>query len=140
MFVAFDGIITTKIAEIFCLVNIQTDVNFNHPYQERNTYRHTGFIHEFYVLLTVQPCIISQINPTRCTILCNIFIYFASVHVSSIHVPIIRRKLLYLCDTGIYHSVWMASGLLVGVSLQPADLVGFICEMALYTFVVLTPS
>ena len=40
---------------------------------------------------------------------------FQSIHVSGIHVPIIRRKLLYLCDTGICHSVWVASGLLVGM-------------------------
>ena len=26
-----------------------------------------------------------------------------------------KKKLLYLCDTGICHSVWVASGLLVGV-------------------------
>jgi len=32
-----------------------------------------------------------------------------------------QEKLLYLCDTGICHSVWVASGLLVGVQLQPAD-------------------
>jgi len=31
-------------------------------------------------------------------------------------VPIIRRKLLYLCDTGICHSAWVASGLLVGLN------------------------
>jgi len=68
-----------------------------------------------YVLLTVLPCIISQTNPTRCTVLFNIFIYFSSLHVSGIHVPTIRRKLLYLCDTGICHSLWVATGLLVGV-------------------------
>ena len=62
----------------------------------------------------------SQINPTRCTILFNIFIYVPSLHVSDIHVPIIRRKLLYLCDTCICHCVWLASGLLVGL-IQPAD-------------------
>jgi hypothetical protein len=28
-------------------------------------------------------------------------------------VPIIRRKLLYLYDTGICHSAWVTSGLLV---------------------------
>ena len=44
-----------------------------------------------------------------------IFIYFSSLHISSNHVPIIRNKLLYLCDTGICHSVWVASGLLVGL-------------------------
>ena len=32
-----------------------------------------------------------------------------------------QGKLLYLCDTGICHSVWVASDLLVGVKLQPAD-------------------
>jgi hypothetical protein len=30
-------------------------------------------------------------------------------------VPIIKKKILYQCDTGICHSVWVASGLLVGV-------------------------
>ena len=47
------------------------------------------------------------------------YIYFSSVHVSGIHVPIVRRKLLYLCDTGICQSVWVASGLLVGLKTQP---------------------
>ena len=109
---------------------------------------------EFYVLLTVYPCTTLQVNPTRCTILLNIFISLlymfrtsmfpssgenyciyatmvfvtpydwrlvfwldfnpSSRHVSGIHVSIIRKKLLYLCDTGICHSVWVASGLLVG--------------------------
>jgi len=32
-----------------------------------------------------------------------------------------QEKLLYLCDTGICYSVWVASRLLVGVKLQPAD-------------------
>jgi len=45
----------------------------------------------------------------------NIFIYFSSLHVSRIYVPIIRIKLLNLCDTGICHSVWVVTGLLVGV-------------------------
>ena len=66
----------------------------------------------FYVLLTLHPCIISYINPTRCTILLNIFIYYSSLHVSGIHVPIIRRKLLCLCDTRICNSVWVASGVI----------------------------
>jgi len=60
-------------------------------------------------------------NPTRCTILFNIFIYFSSLRVSSIHVLIIRRILLYLFNTGMCHSVWVASGLLVGLKFQPAD-------------------
>ena len=55
-------------------------------------------------------CIISQISPTRCTILFNIFIYFSSLHASGVHAPIIRRKSLYLCDIGTCHSVWVASG------------------------------
>jgi len=62
----------------------------------------------------LHPCIISQLNPTRCTILFNIFIYFSSLHVSGIYVPIIRRKLLYPCVTGetptsrpdATHTVW----------------------------------
>ena len=66
---------------------------------------------EFYVLVTVHACIILGISPTRYTILFNIFIYFSSLHVSGIHEPIIRRKLLYLFDTVICHSVWVASGL-----------------------------
>ena len=45
----------------------------------------------------------------------NIFIYFSSLYVSGVHAPTIRRKLLYLCDTGTCHSVWVASGLLVGL-------------------------
>jgi len=32
-----------------------------------------------------------------------------------------QEKLMYLCNTGICHFVWVASGLLVGVKLQPAD-------------------
>ena len=35
--------------------------------------------------------------------------------------PSSGEKLLYLCDTGICHSVWVAYGLLVGFSIQPAD-------------------
>ena len=45
-----------------------------------------------------------------------VFLYFYSLRVSGIHVPIIRRKLLYLCDTAICHSVCVASGLLVGLN------------------------
>ena len=55
----------------------------------------------------------------------NVFIYFYSLHVSDIQVPVIRRKLLYLCDTSICHSVRVTSGRLVGFnfgfSIQPAD-------------------
>ena len=73
------------------------------------------------MLLIIESSGISQINPTSCTIHFNIFIYFSSLHVSGIHVPIIRRKLLYPCDIGICHSAWVASGLLVGLKIQPAD-------------------
>jgi hypothetical protein len=65
---------------------------------------------EFYILLTVHPCIIMHISSTRCKILFNIFIYFSSLHVSAIHMPIIRRKLLYFCFTDICHCVWLESG------------------------------
>jgi uncharacterized membrane protein len=44
-------------------------------------------------------------------------IYFSSLHVSGIHVTIIKRKLLYLYETGVCHSVWVASGVLVGFQL-----------------------
>jgi len=50
------------------------------------------------------------------------YIYFSSLHVSGIHVPIIRRELLYLCDTGICHSVWVASGLLVGFPMDARNM------------------
>ena len=77
------------------------------------TLRPKYFYAEFYVLLTVHLCKISKINSIRCTILFNIFIYFSALNVSDFHVPIIRRKLLYPCDTGICHSVWVPYGLLV---------------------------
>ena len=35
--------------------------------------------------------------------------------------PSAGEKLLYVCDIGICHSVWVASGLRVGLKLQPAD-------------------
>jgi len=54
---------------------------------------------EFYALLTMHRCIISSLNPTWCTILFNIFIYYSSLHVS-----------------GIFHSVWVVSGLLIGLN------------------------
>ena len=36
--------------------------------------------------------LISQINRTSCTILFNVFIYFSSLQVSSVHALIIRRN------------------------------------------------
>ena len=79
------------------------------------------FKYVFYILLTVYLCIILYISPTRCTILFNIFIYFSSVHVSGIHVPIIRRKFdvslrqwcLSLCMGGVWSAGW--------IEMQPAD-------------------
>ena len=41
------------------------------------------------------------------------YIYFSFLHVSGIHVPIIRRKLLFPCVTGTCPIVWVASVLLV---------------------------
>ena len=58
--------------------------------------------------------LISQTNPTRCTILFNIFIYFSSLHLLGTYVPIIRRKLLCLSDNDICHSVSVVYGQLVG--------------------------
>ena len=51
-----------------------------------------------------------------------VFIYFSSLRVSGIHAPIIRKKLLYLCDTGTCHTVWVASGLQVGFSIHHIEL------------------
>jgi hypothetical protein len=69
-----------------------------------------------FVLLTVHHCIISQIKRTMCTNLFNTSIYFSSLHVSDIHVPLITIKLPKLCVASTCHTVWMASGLLVGVN------------------------
>ena len=44
----------------------------------------------------------------------RIYVFISLLYISGIHTPIIRRKLLYICVTGICHSVWVASGLLVG--------------------------
>ena len=54
----------------------------------------------------LHPCIITQINPAMCTIRFNIFIYFSSLYVSGIHVPIFRRKLLLsMCHWYLSHSM-----------------------------------
>jgi len=45
---------------------------------------------------------LSYIEDARC-LKVNTLIYFSSLYVSGIHVPIIKRKLLYLCVTGICH-------------------------------------
>jgi len=49
--------------------------------------------------------VLFQMKPTRCTLLLSII--STSLHVSGNYVPIIRRNLLYLCDTHIFHSVWV---------------------------------
>jgi hypothetical protein len=54
-------------------------------------------IHEFHVLLAVHACIILWIEPTWCTNFLNVYCF--SLHFSGNCVPIIRRKLPYLCDT-----------------------------------------
>jgi len=64
-----------------------------------------------YVFWTVHPRIISQIIQLGAQFCLNIFIYVSSLHVSGIQVTIIRRESLYLCDSGICHSGWVASGL-----------------------------
>jgi len=64
--------------------------------------------------------LISQINPTRSTILLSLFISY--LHVSGNHVPIIRRNhCIYATLVFVCHSVWVVYGLLVGVSLKPTD-------------------
>ena len=52
-------------------------------------------------------CNLFQMKPSRCTLFLSIFIS-ASLHVSGNYVSIIRRNSLYLCDTGIFHCVWVA--------------------------------
>jgi len=74
-----------------------------------------------YVLFTLHPSTVSQIIQVGAQFCLNIFIYLSSLHVSGIQMPIIRRKSLYLCDTGIYHSGWVASGLLVGLNPTNSD-------------------
>jgi len=50
----------------------------------------------------------SQIIQLGAQFCLNIFIYVSSLHVSGIQLPIIRQKSLYLCNTGICHSGWVA--------------------------------
>jgi len=69
---------------------------------------------EFYVLLTVHPCIILQISATRCTILLNIFISLLYMFRGSMCSS--SGEKLYLCDNGICHSLWVVSGLLIGLA------------------------
>ena len=77
---------------------------------------------EFYVLFTVHPCTISQIYPTRCTILFNIFIYFSSLRVSGFHAPIIRRNYcIYATLVFVTLYWWCLVSWLNWVSIKPAD-------------------
>ena len=48
-----------------------------------------------------------QMKPTRCTLLLHIFIS-TSLHVSGNYGAHHQENLLYPCDTGIFHSVWVA--------------------------------
>jgi len=60
--------------------------------------------------MTVHPRTVSQINQLGAQFCLSIFIYFSSQRVSDIQVPIMRRKLLYQCDTITCHSVCVVSG------------------------------
>jgi hypothetical protein len=70
----------------------------------------------FLCFVDLRPFTILQINPTRCTILLSIFIYLlymfrATTCPSSGEITVSMRHWYF----------WMASALLVGVKLQPAD-------------------
>jgi hypothetical protein len=71
-------------------------------------------ITEFYVLLTVRLCTILKINPTRCIILLSIFISLPYRFWGN-HVPIIRKNYC-IYTTLVFVTLWVASGLLVGVN------------------------
>jgi len=80
------------------------------------------FLH-FLCLLTLHPCIISQINPTMCTILFNIFIYLflfsrcfgrpCAHHHEKITVSM-RQWHLSLCMGAVWSAGWIET-------IQPAD-------------------
>ena len=64
---------------------------------------------EFTICLDLTPCTLGnkdiRVRTVRQdTLLLSIFIS-TSVRVSGNYMPIIRRNILYLCDTGIFHSV-----------------------------------
>ena len=68
-------------------------------------------------IVDLHPCIISQISPTRCTILLNIFISLLYMFRASMCPLSGENYCIYATlVTGICHSVWVASGLLVGFS------------------------
>ena len=88
------------------VVCLSRKVIYESKVKKRNDYRYqflTGVTGDF-----------SQINPTRVTVLFNMFIYFCSLHVSGRPCAHHQEKLLYLCDTGTCHSLCVAPGLLVG--------------------------
>ena len=68
---------------------------------------------EFYVSLTAHPCTISQISPTRCTILLNVFIsllytFWASMCPSSgENYCICAALVLALCIGGVWSAGWI---------------------------------
>ena len=80
----------------------------------------------FYILLTVQPCVISQTSPIRCTILFNIFIYLSSPHVSGVHVPLCPH------DDGHVNALNMHRRE-INILSRIVHLVGFICEITIPT-------
>jgi hypothetical protein len=59
----------------------------------------------FYVLLTLHHCIISQIHPTKCTVLFNIFIYFSSVHVLSSLGNVSNSKCCFYVLLNLHHCI-----------------------------------
>ena len=75
----------------------------------------------FYVLLTLHLCIISQINPTRCTVLFNIFIslLFSTcfgrpcAHHQEKFAVSMQHWYLSLCVVGVWSAGW--------IEIQPAD-------------------
>jgi len=92
---------------------------------------------EFYVLLTVHPCTILQINPARCTILLGIFIsllymFRATMCPSSGEITVsMRHWYLSLCRGGSWSAGWSFTPTSrsdathteweIPVKLQPAD-------------------
>jgi hypothetical protein len=92
------------------------------------------YYNTYIFLVTVHPCIISQINPTRCTILFNIFIYLfllptsfghpCAHHQEKITVSM-RHWYLSLCMYGVCFAGWSFT---INISSRIVHPFGFICE------------
>jgi len=67
---------------------------------------------EFYVLLTMHPCTILQINPTRCTVLLGVFIsllcmFWTTMCPSSGEITVsMHHWYLSLCMGGVWSASW----------------------------------